>query len=149
MLATVLLPRPDIYKSVLTPEGGGSAAGLSLPRSEFPAPYPAPCAAARGCPSGWSGSRHAVPGRPARAGSTAPGATCKHAACSSQRARRSSPVGGNRSRSWGPSLWPGPEKTGEDGQDSSKRVGISSLPFCMGNPLKLAKPLSYNFQIKK
>lgn len=47
-----------------------------------------------------------------------------------------------------PCGWPGPEKTGEDGQDCSKRVGISSLPFCMGNPLKLAKPPSYNFQIK-
>lgn len=70
---------------------GRPAAGMRF--SPCLAPYPAPCVAALGCPSWWPGSRHGVPGRRVRAGSTAPGATCKHAACSSRRARRSSPAG--------------------------------------------------------
>ena len=101
MLATVTFTKAHWLFSSPSPkeEEVRSAAGVSFPLC--PAPYPAPCVAARGCPSWWSGSRHGVPSRRVRAGSTAPGATCKHAACSSQRARRSSPAGENRNASWG------------------------------------------------
>ena len=44
--------------------------------------------------------------------------------------------------------WPGPEQNWEAVQDANQRGGISSLSFCMGKPLKLAKPLSYCVQIK-
>ena len=57
-------------------------------------------------------------------------------------------MGGKQKQRLRTTLWPCPEKTGKDGQDSSRRAGVSSLPFYMGNPLKLAKSLSNNFQIK-
>lgn len=147
MLATVTFTRACwLFSSPSPKEEVRSAAGVRFPLC--PAPYPAPCVAAQGCPSWWSGSRHGVPGRRVRAGSTRPGATCKHAACSCQRARRSSPAGGNRNASWRLPTWPGPEQNWEALQDANRRAGMSSLSLCMGKPVNLAKPLSYCVQIK-